>query len=74
MNDRDEQEPEESFAHEASKELKGWKAGLVGEFISFMREYAKWWLTPIVIVFLAVAALLVFGSTTGGLPFLYTLF
>ncbi len=74
MNDKDEQQPEGSFADEASKDVKGWRAGLVGEFIGFMREYAKWWLTPIVIVFLAVAALLIFGSTTGSLPFIYTLF
>ena len=74
MTDKDEQQPEASFADEASKESKGWKAGLVGEFIGFMGEYAKWWLTPIVIVFLAVAALLIFGSTTGSLPFIYTLF
>ena len=76
MNDADEhkQRPEGSFTDEASKQVKGWRAGIAGEFIGFMREYAKWWLTPIVIVFLAVAALLIFGTTTGGLPFIYTLF
>lgn len=70
MRTRNEQQDETSFAEEASKE----KVGLIGEFIGFMREYAKWWLTPILLVFLLVAALLIFGGTTGTLPFIYTLF
>ncbi len=64
-------EDEPSFQEEASGETR---TGLVSEFLGYMREYAKWWLTPIIIVFLGVAALLVFGSSTGTLPFIYALF
>lgn len=65
----DREEP--TFLEEASDSTR---TGLVSELIGYMREYAKWWLTPIIIVFLGVAALLIFGSTTGGLPFIYALF
>ncbi len=64
-------EDEPSFQEAASGETR---TGLVSEFVGYMREYAKWWLTPIIIVFLGVAALLVFGSSTGTLPFIYALF
>ncbi len=66
-NDQD----EPSFQEEAAG---GTRTGLVSEFLGYMREYAKWWLTPIIIVFLGVAALLLFGGSTGTLPFLYALF
>ncbi len=64
-------ENEPSFQEEASS---GARTGLVSEFLGYMREYAKWWLTPIIIVFLGVAALLLFGGSTGTLPFIYALF
>ena len=60
-----------SFTEEASSKAR---TGLVGEFIGYMREYAKWWLAPFIVVFLVLAAFLIFGSTTGSLPFIYTLF
>ena len=60
-----------SFQEEASNQAR---TGLVSEFVGYMREYAKWWLTPIIIVFLGVAALLLFGGSTGALPFVYALF
>ncbi len=64
-------ENEPSFQEEASGQAQ---TGLVAEFLGYMREYAKWWLTPIIIVFLGVAALLLFGGSTGTLPFIYALF
>ena len=69
-NEHQQGQEQGSFAEEASKQ----KVGIVGEFVGFMREYAKWWLTPILLVFLLVAALLIFGGSTGTLPFIYTLF
>ena len=62
---------EPSFQEEVAGETR---TGLASEFLGYMREYAKWWLTPIIIVFLGVAALLVFGGSTGTLPFIYALF
>ena len=61
------QEP--SFEEASQSEQRG----LLGEFVGFMRENAKWWLTPFLIVFLLLALLLVAGST-GAAPFIYTLF
>jgi len=48
-------------------------AGLVAEFIGFMRENAKWWLMPFLIVFGLLGVMLVLGST-GAAPFIYSLF
>lgn len=64
-------ESEPSFQEEASGPAR---TGLVSEFLGYLREYAKWWMTPIIIVFLGVAALLLFGGSTGTLPFIYALF
>lgn len=44
---------------------------LVGEFLEFVTQNKKWWLTPIVLVLLAVAVLLMLG---GSAPFIYALF
>jgi len=43
------------------------------EFLGFLRENKKWWLTPIVLVIL-VLGVLVFLSGTAAAPFVYTLF
>ncbi|MDB4538523.1 DUF5989 family protein [bacterium] len=61
------QEP--SFEEASKSEQRG----LLREFVGFMHENAKWWLTPFLIVFLILAVLLVAGST-GAAPFIYTLF
>ncbi|GDY01800.1 hypothetical protein LBMAG49_11290 [Planctomycetota bacterium] len=47
--------------------------GLISEFIGFMAENKLWWMTPILLVLLAVGVLLVLGGT-GVLPFVYILF
>ena len=46
--------------------------GLIAEFIEFLMESKKWWLTPIVVV-LVVVGLLVLNSTVIA-PFIYPLF
>jgi hypothetical protein len=38
---------------------------LAKEFLQFLRQEKKWWLVPLVIVLLALAAILVFGSSSG---------
>jgi len=45
--------------------------GLLAEFWDFLRFNRKWWMTPIVLVLLLVAALLVL-SALGLSPFIYT--
>ena len=49
------------------------RTGFLGEFWGFLKNNKKWWLLPIIITFLVLAAL-VFFSSTGLAPFIYTLF
>lgn len=60
---------ENDFLQQAGHEKQ---AGLVSEFIAFMRENKVWWMAPILIVLGLVGLLLLLG-TTGAAPFLYTL-
>ncbi|MCA8944348.1 MAG: hypothetical protein KDB80_17415 [Planctomycetes bacterium] len=47
--------------------------GLLGEFLGFMADNSKWWLTPFLIVFGLLGLVVLLGST-GAAPFIYTLF
>lgn len=38
---------------------------LFKEFLQFLRQEKKWWLVPLVVILVALAALLVFGSSSG---------
>jgi hypothetical protein len=49
------------------------QGGLVAEFVDYLRQNKKWWITPIVVVLLLVGALVVFGGSAAA-PFIYTLF
>lgn len=44
------------------------------EFWKFLREEHKYWLMPIVLIFLLLAFLMVFSSSSPLGPFLYPLF
>ncbi len=57
------------FEREASQA----QSGVIGEFVDYLRQNKKWWITPIVIVLLMVGALVVFGGSAAA-PFIYTLF
>ena len=46
---------------------------LLSEFMGFLGQTKKFWLLPLVLVMLALAALLVLSSTAAA-PFIYTLF
>jgi hypothetical protein len=46
---------------------------LFGDLWFFLKTNKKWWLTPIIVLFLA-AGLLILLSSTGLAPFIYTLF
>lgn len=46
---------------------------LLREFVQFVVENKKWWLIPI-LVSLAAIGILIFLSSTGAAPFIYTLF
>jgi hypothetical protein len=49
------------------------ESGLIGEFFGFMKDNAKWWLLPFLIVFGVLGLALVLGGT-GAAPFIYTMF
>ena len=48
--------------------------GVVGELLGFLWRRRLWWLIPMVLVLLLFALLIVFASTSGIGPFIYTLF
>jgi competence protein ComGC len=47
---------------------------LLGEMWHFLRERKKFWLLPIVVVFLVLSGLLFLTSGSAVAPFIYTLF
>ena len=50
------------------------KSRVLGEFWDFLKHEKKYWLVPIVIVFLLFGLLLVFSQSSAVAPFIYTLF
>ena len=55
---------------EASQEKQ---ENLLSEFMGFLKQNKKFWLLPLILVMLALAAMLVLTSTAAA-PFIYTLF
>jgi uncharacterized protein DUF5989 len=49
------------------------KIGFFREYWQFLKESKKWWLLPILIVFLLLGILVILGGS-GAAPFIYTLF
>jgi len=58
-------------AFEQAQEEK--QAGIIKEFFLFLRYNKKYWMIPILITLLALAALVLLGGTAIA-PFIYTLF
>jgi len=48
--------------------------GVAGEVLQFLWARKLWWLIPMVTVLLLFGLLLVFASSSGVAPFIYTLF
>lgn len=48
--------------------------GVAGEVLVFLWQRKLWWLIPMVVVLLIFGLLLIFASTSGVAPFIYTLF
>jgi Family of unknown function (DUF5989) len=55
---------------EASRNARG---SLFGDLWSFLQHSKKWWLLPLIVVFVMFSMLLVLSSTAAA-PFIYTLF
>ena len=49
------------------------QAGLLKEFFLFLKHNKKYWMIPILLTLLALAALMLLGGTAIA-PFIYTLF
>ena len=49
------------------------RGGIAGEMLYFLRQSKKWWLMPILILFLLFGALMLLSGTAAA-PFIYTLF
>ena len=49
------------------------EGSLLSEFIGFLKQNKKFWLLPLILVMLGLAALLILTSTAAA-PFIYTLF
>ena len=48
--------------------------GVAGEVLQFLWARKLWWMTPMVTVLLLFGLLLIFASSSGVAPFIYTLF
>jgi NAD/NADP transhydrogenase beta subunit len=44
------------------------------DFWNYMKERKKWWLIPIIVIFLLLGLLIVFSTGSALAPFIYTLF
>ena len=50
------------------------KLGIAGELLAYLWHMKMWWMIPMVFMLLVMGLLIVFGSTSGVGPFIYTLF
>ena len=50
------------------------RLGIAGELLEFFWSHKWWWLTPMVLALLLVAALVIFAQSSAIAPFIYTLF
>ncbi|HMF94550.1 MAG TPA: DUF5989 family protein [Vicinamibacterales bacterium] len=50
------------------------KSRVFAEFLQFLRQEKKYWLVPIVLVFVLFGLLIVFSQSSAVAPFIYTLF
>jgi len=50
------------------------KGRVISEFWTFLRQEKKYWLLPIVVVFVLFGLLIVFSQSSAIAPFIYTLF
>jgi hypothetical protein len=50
------------------------KGRVLSEFWQFLRQEKKYWLAPIIVVFLLFGLLIVFSQSSAIAPFIYSLF
>ncbi len=50
------------------------RLGILGDLLSFFWGNKWWWLTPMILMLLALGGLIVFAQSSAIAPFIYTLF
>jgi Family of unknown function (DUF5989) len=50
------------------------KTSVISQFLQFLSQEKKFWLVPIVVIFIAFGLLMVFAQSSAVAPFIYTLF
>lgn len=61
--------PNEFEAAQSTQELS-----FFAEFLLFLRDNKKWWLLPIVVILGLLGVLVIWASTSGAAPFIYSIF
>ena len=64
-----ERDAREQFLAEAKQS----RSNLLAEIWSFMKQNKKWWLLPIILIFIVFGGLMLLGGTSAA-PFIYTLY
>jgi hypothetical protein len=54
-------------------QLPGAPKSLIGEFMDFIVHEKVWWMTPIIVVLLAMVGFILFAEASPVLPFIYAL-
>ncbi len=57
---------------EETPQLPETQQGLLAEFAHFIVHNKAWWMTPIVLVLLAMVAFILYAEASPVLPFIYT--
>jgi hypothetical protein len=50
------------------------KTSVISQFFAFLQQEKKFWLVPIVVIFIAFGLLMIFAQSSAVAPFIYTLF
>ena len=50
------------------------RMGIVGELLQFFIQNKWWWITPMIIMLILFAFLIIFAQSSAVAPFIYTLF
>ncbi len=50
------------------------KSSVISQFLQFLSQEKKFWLVPVVVIFIAFGLLMVFAQSSAVAPFIYTLF
>lgn len=62
-----------AHTNEETPQLPTKQRGLGREFWEFIKHEKAWWMTPIVLVLLAMVAFILWAEASPVLPFVYTL-